>query len=120
MEFGIGYSILVSAPTPRFTAVIMDVLDVLTNSPSEDPAWGLRLCEVTGYGTGTIYPALDRLMKAGWITDRWEDPPPEDRPRRRLYEMTSAGREQYAAELRARLERRARWLRLAPHAGGGA
>ena len=35
----------------------MDVLDVLTNSPSDDPAWGLRLCEVTGYGTGTIYPA---------------------------------------------------------------
>ena len=54
----------------------MDVLDVLTNSPSDDPAWGLRLCEVTGYGTGTIYPALDRLMKAGWITDHWEDPPP--------------------------------------------
>ena len=69
-----------SAPKIRLTAVIMDVLDVLTNSPPDDPAWGLRLCEVTGYGTGTIYPALDRLMKAGWITDHWEDPPPEDRP----------------------------------------
>lgn len=43
----------------------MDVLDVLINSPSNDPAWGFRLCEVTGYGTGTIYPALDRLLKAG-------------------------------------------------------
>ena len=58
-----------SAPKIRLTAVIMDVLDVLTSSPSDDPAWGLRLCEVTGYGTGTIYPALDRLMKAGWIAD---------------------------------------------------
>jgi hypothetical protein len=49
--------------------VIMDVLDVLTNSPPGNPAWGLRLCEQTGYGTGTIYPALERLMKAWWITD---------------------------------------------------
>jgi DNA-binding PadR family transcriptional regulator len=49
----------------RLTTVIMDVLDVITSSPSDNPAWGLRLCEVTGYGTGTIYPALDRLMKAG-------------------------------------------------------
>jgi DNA-binding PadR family transcriptional regulator len=103
----------------RLTTVIMDVLDVITSSPSDNPAWGLRLCEVTGYGTGTIYPALDRLMKAGWITDHWEDPAPQDRPRRRFYEMTSAGREQYAAELRARRSRRAAWLRLAQGAGGG-
>ncbi len=104
----------------RLTAVIMDVLDVLTNSPPDDPAWGLRLCEVTGYGTGTIYPGLDRLMKAGWITDHWEDPPPADRPARRFYEMTSTGREQYAAALRARSERRVAWLHPARQAGVGA
>jgi PadR family transcriptional regulator PadR len=109
-----------SVPKIRLTAVIMDILDVLTSSPSDDPAWGLRLCEATGYGTGTIYPALDRLMKAGWITDHWEDPPPEDRPRRRFYEMTSTGREQYTAALRVRRERRAAWLRSSPHAGGAA
>jgi DNA-binding PadR family transcriptional regulator len=95
----------------RLTAVIMDVLDVLTSSPPDDPAWGLRLCELTGYGSGTIYPALDRLMKAGWITDHWEDPPPADRPPRRFYEVTSAGRAQYATGMRARRERRAAWLR---------
>ena len=33
---------------------------------------GLRLCEVTGYGPGTIYPALDRLMRVGWIRDHWK------------------------------------------------
>jgi PadR family transcriptional regulator len=109
-----------SATKIRLTAVIMDVLDVLTSSPSDNPAWGLRLCEVTGYGTGTIYPALDRLMKAGWISDHWEDPPPQDRPPRRFYEMTSTGREQYAAALRARDERRANWLRPAPGPGGAA
>ena len=82
-----------SATKIRLTAAIMDVLDVLTSSPSDNPAWGLRLCEQTGYGTGTIYPALDRLMKAGWIaTDHWEDPPPADRPRRRYYTVTAGGR----------------------------
>jgi PadR family transcriptional regulator PadR len=97
----------------RITAVVLDVLDVLTNSPTDNPAWGLRLCEVTGYGTGTIYPALDRLLKAGWISDYWEDPPPTDRPPRRFYEITSAGRVRYAEALRARSERRAAWLRPA-------
>jgi PadR family transcriptional regulator PadR len=109
-----------SARKIRLTAVIMDVLDVITNSPPYDPAWGLRLCEVTGYGTGTIYPALDRLLKAGWIIDHWEDPPPEDRPPRRFYQMTSAGREMYAAGLRVRRERRAAWLHPAPGAIDGA
>ncbi len=109
-----------SATKIRLTAVIMDILDVLTNSPPDNPAWGLRLCEQTGYGTGTIYPALDKLLKAGWISDYWEDPPPQDRPRRRFYEMTSTGREQYASALRARRERRAAWLHPAPHTGAGA
>ncbi len=73
----------------RLTAVIMDVLDVLTSSPPDNPAWGLRLCEHTGSGTGTICPALDRLLKAGWISDQWGDPPPYDQPPRRFHEMTS-------------------------------
>lgn len=98
------------APKIRLTAVIMDVLDVLTNTSPDNPVWGLRLCEQTGYGTGTVYPALDRLMKAGWISDHWEDPPPTDRPRRRFYEVTSTGRESYTAALRVRTERRAGWL----------
>jgi hypothetical protein len=29
----------------------MDVLDVLANPPPDNPAWGLRLCQVTGHGT---------------------------------------------------------------------
>jgi len=120
MQVGRLYRFPMSATKIRLTAVIMDVLDVLTNSPPDNPAWGLRLCQQTGYGTGTIYPALDRLMKAGWISDHWEDPPPEDRPPRRFYEMTSTGREQYTAALRSRGERRAAWLRLARHSGAGA
>ena len=109
-----------STPRIRLTAVIMDILDVLTNSPSDNPAWGLRLCEVTGYGTGTIYPALDRMLKVGWIEDRWEEPQPQDRPRRRFYEITAAGREAYQEAVAARKGRRAAWLRPELRAGGAA
>lgn len=101
----------------RLTQMIMDVLDVLSSSPPDDPAWGLRLCEATGYGTGTVYPALNRLLKAGLIEDRWEDPPPEDRPRRRFYEITSTGRQMHADALRERENRRAAWLCPAPQTG---
>ncbi len=101
----------------RLTAVIMDVLDVLAASPPDNPAWGLQLCELTGYGTGTTYPALNRLLKAGWIEDHWEDPPPEDRPKRRFYVITTTGRQMYADALREREQRRATWLRPAPQTG---
>ncbi len=109
-----------NGPKIRLTAVIMDVLDVLTNSPSDDPAWGLRLCEVTGYGTGTIYPALDRLLNVGWIEDRWEDPPPPDRPARRYYFITAAGRAVYQEAVAARAARRAAWSARALQTGGAA
>jgi PadR family transcriptional regulator PadR len=101
----------------RLTAVVWDITDVLTNAPADDPPWGLRICEQTGYGSGTVYPALDRMMKAGYIADRWEDPAPADRPRRRYYELTSTGREWLAASVRARDERRARWARRDPKTG---
>ena len=89
--------------------VVLDILDVITAAPADDPPWGLRLCEQTGYGTGTVYPALDRLMKAGWIADRWEEPQPADRPRRRYYSLTDDGRTAYREALNVRLARRSAW-----------
>lgn len=112
-----AYDAVMRTPNVRITQVILDILDVLANSQPDDPAWGLRMCEQTGYGTGTVYPALDRLLKAGWIADKWEAPPPPDRPRRRFYEITTTGRERHAAALRARAERRSKWLHPAPHTG---
>jgi len=109
-----------SATKIRLTAVIMDILDVISNSPPDNPAWGLRLCEATGYGTGTVYPALDRLLQAGWIEDKWEEPAPADRPRRRYYEITSAGRVAYREALSARAARRKAWTSPALHARGAA
>jgi len=51
---------------------------------------------------GTLYKALDRLEKAGFVQSRWEDPEAaasEGRPRRRLYQVTGLG-ERVAAESR--------------------
>jgi PadR family transcriptional regulator PadR len=98
-----------STPRVRLTMVVMDVLDVLMSAPPDDPAWGLKLCEQTGHGTGTIYPALDRLLQAGWIEDRWEEPTPADRPRRRFYSITSVGRAAYQEAVATRSKRRTAW-----------
>jgi DNA-binding MarR family transcriptional regulator len=107
-----------SAPRIRVTLVIMDILDAIMSAPSDDPAWGLRICEATGHGAGTTYPALDRLMKAGWIEDRWEDPAPADRPRRRFYTITSVGRAGYASAEQDRARRRLAWAKPGITAGG--
>lgn len=43
---------------------------------------------------GTLYKALDRLQRGGLLVSRWEDPmaaAAEDRPRRRLYQVSAAG-----------------------------
>ena len=60
---------------------------------------------------GTLYKALGRLADAGLLEYRWEDAEPalaEGRPRRRLYQITSAGQRALAgvvAGLDARHER---------------
>lgn len=74
----------------RVTPVIRAVMTAILQAPPSDPAWGLPICEQTGYGPGTVYPVLRRLAEAGWITGRWEDPPPADRPKRRYYEPAYA------------------------------
>lgn len=43
---------------------------------------------------GTLYKALDRMRKLGYLESEWEDPllaAQEGRPRRRFYTVTAAG-----------------------------
>ena len=52
---------------------------------------------LTAYGT--LYKALERLERAGYLASRWEDPmvaAAEGRPRRRFYRVTLAGEGAYA------------------------
>ena len=46
---------------------------------------------------GTLYPALERLERAGWVTSEWGETPTKRRAR--YYTITAAGREQLGEEL---------------------
>jgi transcriptional regulator len=48
---------------------------------------------------GSLYPALHRLERRGWIRARWGTS--EHNRKARYYELTAAGRRQLAAETRA-------------------
>ncbi|MEV7908440.1 PadR family transcriptional regulator, partial [Streptomyces anulatus] len=89
-------------PKIRLTTTTRLVLDLFLATDPDDPLWGYRITEETDLGPGTVYPLLERLEKAGWITGSWEAGIPEDRPRRRLYSLSGTGRQEYAALLQAR------------------
>lgn len=76
----------------RVTGALLKVLRALLEEPGAE-TYGLDLLRATHLKSGTVYPLLDRLELAGWVTSRWEDvdPAAEGRPRRRLYTLTGAG-----------------------------
>jgi len=56
--------------------------------------FGFEIVDVTGYPTGTVYPALRRLEHAGLVRSEWEREQlasRDARPQRRYYEITAAG-----------------------------
>jgi DNA-binding PadR family transcriptional regulator len=56
--------------------------------------YGFEIVDVTGYPTGTVYPALRRLEAAGYLRSAWETERVafgDARPQRRYYEVTAAG-----------------------------
>lgn len=78
----------------RMTRNAVDVLDVLRTS-SGTGQWGFEIASVTGIPTATVYGILARLEQSGWASAYFEevDPATAGRPARRLYELTSGGRE---------------------------
>jgi len=100
----------VTAARIRLTKPTLAVLDVLLAATPDDPVWGFRICAEADLGSGTVYPILERLERIGWVIPSWEEPPPLDRPRRRFYVLSGAGRQEIAAALAARSESRRRWL----------
>jgi DNA-binding PadR family transcriptional regulator len=58
--------------------------------------YGFDVMERCDLPSGTVYPALRRLERAGMLKSRWEealDAHADGRPRRRTYELTPAGRD---------------------------
>jgi len=107
---------------PRMSAETLRIVGAMLEDPAAEH-YGLRLAETAGIPSGTVYPILARLQKAGWLESRWEEQSPEDegRPRRRLYRLTGPGERAAMSELdeivrvarRAKQRRRQR-MRLKP------
>ena len=57
--------------------------------------YGFDVLEQTGLTSGTVYPALERLERAGLARSNWEDAEvahTEKRPPRRYFEITESGK----------------------------
>src|SRR5688500_19739108 len=53
--------------------------------------------EVLTIEQGSLYPALERLQKKGWITSKWAESPTGRKAR--YYTITAAGRRQLGEEI---------------------
>lgn len=81
-------------PLGRIGKATIDVLAVLIDG--DQARWGLEIIKLTGRPSGSVYPLLDRLERAGWVTSHWDDDSDRRGPRRRMYQLTAEG----AAEAR--------------------
>lgn len=91
----------------RITAAVAVVLRALLDDPSE-ARYGYDLIKTTGYQSGKLYPILNRLEAAGWLTSEFEilDASSVGRPARRWYRLTGDAlpiARQAVAELHQRL-----------------
>jgi PadR family transcriptional regulator PadR len=73
---------------------------------SQGHRFGFDVMDATELPSGTVYPALRRLESLGFVESDWEDDGrarKANRPRRRYYQLTKAGKEQLSeAEQRYR------------------
>ncbi len=77
---------------PRMTTPVLKVVAAFLADPTSE-RYGLDLMRDTGLPSGTLYPILVRLERAGWVESRWEavDPVAQGRPTRRYYRLTADG-----------------------------
>lgn len=57
--------------------------------------YGFDIMSITGLASGTVYPALRRLESAAFVVSKWERQSiaqQEQRPARKFYEVSKAGR----------------------------
>jgi PadR family transcriptional regulator PadR len=91
---------------PRMTLQTLAILKVLLAKPLQ-PRYGLDLAKDAGLKGGTLYPALARLEKAGWLTSYREDidEAVEGRRKRRYYRLTGEGAQKARQALEAQATR---------------
>ena len=62
--------------------------------------YGFDIMDETGLPSGTVYPVLGRMERAGLVASRWEeadDAHRDGRPPRRYYHLTAEGQRSLAA-----------------------
>lgn len=74
---------------PALTKQTMLVLSILMGS--DEGVAGSTLAAESRLASGSLYPILIRLEKAGWIKSEWEGGDDSPKPRRRLYSLTGLG-----------------------------
>jgi transcriptional regulator len=97
------------------------VLTTLSLEPMHGWGLSLRLRQLSGevfdVNQGSLYPALQRMLRRGWIRSSWR--PSENNRRARYYEITAEGRRQLESQ-RAEWERSSRAInRVLRFAFGG-
>src|SRR5262245_14783168 len=87
----------------------LDMLILQTLRWGPQHGYGIGLAIRAGSGdvlqveTGSLYPALHRLQRQGWIKSEWNTS--EHNQRARYYQLTAAGRKQLTSE-------HSRWNRM--------
>ena len=78
----------------RMTKATMLILDGLLTFTGQEGISGAEISRQTGLMSGTIYPVLHRLERAGWLQSHQETESPKtlQRPRRRFYFLNSDAR----------------------------
>jgi transcriptional regulator len=80
----------------------LDLLILRTLDLGSQHGWGIServqqmSSEVLRIQQGSLYPALHRLERRGWIKPKWGSS--DNNRRAKFYELTKAGRKQLAAE----------------------
>jgi len=92
-------------PVPDLLPGTLDLLILRTLQPGPLHGWAIsdRIQQISEdvlqIGQGSLYPALHRLERQGWIAAEWHTS--ELRRRAKYYQLTPAGRRQLTAESRA-------------------
>ena len=74
----------------RLSITVLSVLQAI----ADEHQYGFDIIDVTGLPSGTVYPALSRLERDGYVRSAWEDETRahrEGRPARRYYRITAPG-----------------------------
>ena len=94
------------AKEPQKSELLKGTLDMLIlQSLTLQPMHGYAIAqhigrlsqEVLSVEPGSLYPALDRLQKQGWVTSKWGESPTGRQAR--YYTITAAGRRRLGQEL---------------------